>query len=108
MNALTIGLAARQGRGRQPPDGTPQRGPAAGRAQQEARAAASQAHSADLRALAEVRLKLQVSFWAYSCTGATALGTGWPWNDQCNELSLVAAAPFAIAVGCVYGLLSLM
>jgi hypothetical protein len=71
-----VHLASWQGRGRQLPDGTPQRGPAAGRAQQEARAAASQAHSADLRALAEVRLQLQVSFWACGYTGATALGKG--------------------------------
>lgn len=44
-----------QERGRHPgwQDGSPQRGPAAGRAQQQARAAASEAHSADLRALAE-------------------------------------------------------
>jgi hypothetical protein len=97
-----------QGRGRQPPDGTPQRGPAAGRAQQEARAAASQAHSADLRALAEVRVELQVSslsLWLHQNHGARRR---LQWSDQRNELSLVAAAPFGIAVGCVHGLLSLM
>lgn len=51
---VTSPLSQERGRHLGWQDGTPQRGPAAGRAQQEARAAASEAQSADLRALAEV------------------------------------------------------